>query len=258
MPTDQGDPTRQPVMRSSVNRVTALPYSLEGEPDTVRAGDFAVAPAGEVYRLAWGYPREGYFILTYDRNARIQERIHLEPSFRALHLAVLPHGGFVVDGMRYEHLTDPVRSCTVLLDAKGQLVRWLRLSQEDGINDAALHNDEHLRGPGSRNVAVDFAQMSTSADGNVQLLRRSVPEVRYVISPDGEELAAVVWNASRDANQGESRGAPRLIIAAATPADFPSFGILPAHIEGMVQVQQQTLAAVQKSEAEDIVVHKGQ
>lgn len=247
VPTQHGDPTRQPVMRTSVNRVAALEYSLGSEPAGVRGGDFAVGAPGEVYRLAWGYERAGYWILAYDRNARVQRRIRLEPTFRALHLAVLPEGGFVVDGLRLEHQSSPLESVTVLLDREGRFVRFVELSHEMELNDAARHNDDDMRGPGTRNVAVDFTQMSTGRDGNVRLIRHSRPSVAYVISPEGQEMEAVVRG-----------GSARTLVAEATPADFPGLGVLPAYVASVVQVQQQPFPPIEYPQAEKVVVHKGQ
>ena len=40
--------------------------------------------------------------------------------------------------------------------------------------------------------------------------------------------------------------------------EFPCFGVFPGDVDGVVKVQQQTLAAIEEAEAEKIVVDEGE
>src|SRR5581483_292199 len=53
-----------------------------------------------------------------------------------------------------------------------------------------------------------------------------------------------------------SSRAERGICSCALPAQFPGLGILPRHVYGVVEVQQQAFPAIQKSEAEEVVVNE--
>jgi hypothetical protein len=184
---------------------------------------FYVDPRGKAYALAIAYPHEaGYkgpnwadsFIVRYKDDGTVDSVVKLEPPreehFEAWKFAAFLDGSFLVTGFMLTDKHLPKDPFTGIFDRGGALVAPLTVphdvrpapptplpvagSHQSSETSAAGGNPASGRPRAMHIWQTDVQQGLTagSLDGNVYMLRASIPPRLYVISPAGEVLREIV------------------------------------------------------------------
>jgi hypothetical protein len=149
--------------------------------------DFAVRPDGEVYASAAG--PEDVYIVEFDGNGNFKSKIKLDTLLKPTQMAVFKSGEFLVSGVEL-----PVDASANLAphigvyDRRGKLIK--KVTPDDDSGPSAQQNvretsntQDELKGI---NQEVEFGIALSAKDGNIYLMRRSMPTIVYVIAPTGD------------------------------------------------------------------------
>jgi hypothetical protein len=153
-------------------------------------GYFALALDGDLYQLVFPHEFDRY-LFVYKSDGTFKSAIKLNPGFvwSPHALAVFPSGQLLVAGSEYDHDRSAAQwPFTAIFAADGNLLKEVKLEDDDTLHDMAASGDARVSSPiiPNGNRAVDLSQIEMAADGNAYLMRWTNPTIIYAISAGGE------------------------------------------------------------------------
>jgi len=184
---DQGPPILKFDKAGQLKTTFTLPAGLVGS-------SFFVDDKQILYRLAFhAYKSDAAslvkndfdrLVLIYAKDGSLKTQVKLEVTARLIpyQIGVFGSGDFLISGnWSTKHLDDPPQFYTAIFTSEGKLVKKITPAGDDGLMQPSDFN----YGPGHNN-AVSGGHVALASDGNLYLMRRTLPAVIYAISPRGE------------------------------------------------------------------------
>jgi len=192
-------PFKEPVIKFDSKGQRQAAYSITDDPDFQGRGqgalDFSIGSGGEVYFLATTLLQDQIadFIVPFSSDGKLRPKMKLEDNFTRDRFGVFGSGNFLVTGTGRETEANatPHSIHNEIVDSGGKLVKKLILPEDAKYEEAANRGDSdffELERGGGGNYAVERGMLTRGSDGNLYMLRWTVPAQVYVISPSGELL----------------------------------------------------------------------
>jgi len=136
---------------------------------------------------------EGYRLLTFDKDGKLDRDVVLDIPFDAQHIAVLGDRSFVIEGRQSTpegggHTGAPAM---VIVNDQGQVLRTLKLVDDVQVPAAQDNRTSANRGINLAkeeeqfNQSINLSIAQTADNGNVYVLRQSPTGPLFEISPSG-------------------------------------------------------------------------
>lgn len=190
---------KEPLLKFSNGGEQKATYSLADDSAFQGPGkgvlDFSVARDGTVYLLAaTAFENELVnYIVPFSKDGKELPKIQIGEKFKRDRFEVFDSGEFLITGtdLETELKPEPHAIYTAVFDVTGKLIRKIVLPEDASYEEAAKRGDidffdSGLAGGG--NFAVERGMAARASDGNVYLMRWTVPAKVYAISQSGEVL----------------------------------------------------------------------
>ncbi len=150
--------------------------------------DFSIGSDGKVYELVQA-SGDKVFVLRFSSNGQFESKTELtfEKSFMPSQLVALTGGGYFISGTQNgdePHVGDG-GALNAIFDDSGNLVRQISLKADSKPKQGDSKAKKSHHRPEIENAAVRFGRALLGYDGNIYLMRASLPPIVYVVSPSG-------------------------------------------------------------------------
>jgi hypothetical protein len=191
------NPAHEPIYKFDDRGEPKAKFSISSDTEFTGRGtgavEFTLGKDGEVYQLAKGGKTFASYIVAYDKNGSIKSKTKLNPDFSVNRFGVFDSGDFLVTGTPREtdDNVNPHAIFTGIFDSSGKLVKKLVMPEDSDYQKKAERGDSDFfdrdRGGGG-NFAVERGTVVRASDGNLYLVRGTIPAKVYAISPGGQVL----------------------------------------------------------------------
>ncbi|HXE90821.1 MAG TPA: hypothetical protein VNK82_07660 [Terriglobales bacterium] len=184
---------RAPIKKFDTQGNRQATFSLEAvtewDASELTAMYFSVNARGELHQIAWS---EDLYVLTFNKDGSYKRRAKIEPLIIPAQVAEFASGEFLITGRKYEGKredgTNLIEPFTGIFDSSGKLIKRLTFQDDQEIQKAVERGDSNFVNPliPGTNRAISMGMAVTGEDGNVYVMRRTVPAVIYAVSSAGE------------------------------------------------------------------------
>ena len=154
--------------------------------DAASPADFTIDPSGtvfELYRDSKGNPT----IAKFNSKGNVDSKIVLgEQFFPEGEFGVFKSGAIFV---AVSEIKDRKRPFSAIFDVNGKLLKKITFEDDASVLDAINNHNESFVPSNQHydsNAAIAFGTVTAGSDGNMYVLRHTVPAIIYAVSPSGE------------------------------------------------------------------------
>lgn len=153
-----------------------------------RADGFSPAADGGIYQIAQkGVTNPRIYVLHFGSDGAASAPVMLDADLEVYTFAAFAEGNFLVSGVRREvqNRKDRGRNFTAVFSADGRELKELSFpGGADSAHAKTTADDE-------ASPMLDLADAEVGSDGNLYVMRRSVPALIYVIAPSGKIMRMI-------------------------------------------------------------------
>ena len=123
--------------------------------------------------------------------------IHIDADFQPFQFAAFADGSLLVSGFQRDakNRSDPARPFTAVFSADGSMLAQISFeAASKSVAPPAKAGGQPATSATKSAPMLDLSDAESSADGNIYVLRRSVPALIYAISPAGKILRTLKIN----------------------------------------------------------------
>jgi hypothetical protein len=185
--------TKEPIYKIDKNGVQRAVFAITSTPDFDASGtagvDFAVGKNGDVFQIA--IAEKSNYVVHFSKEGVLQSAVKIDKEFTPLRIAVFDSGKLLMSGLDLEtaEKPNPHSLYTGVFDGSGKLLKEIVLAEDKKYQEAADRGDAEFIGPGQiggGNFAIERGNVTRASDGNIYLVRWTIPAKVYAISSDGE------------------------------------------------------------------------
>jgi len=180
-----------PIQKIKPDGTLAESYRVTDAGADLSADDFFVSNAGDMYVSASNSKGEN-FLISFASDGSIKSKTRIErDGMMTYQVAIFKAGEILLSGTEGEKGHTPFAG---VFGTDGKLIGKLASSGDEEFKKAAEAGDPNFAPQstgGYGNTSVHLGEAAAGSDGNVYLMRSSLPALVYAINPRGEVLRTI-------------------------------------------------------------------